>query len=483
MSAPPTSVGTRSHTGLALLVIMIGVLMVAIDTTIVVLALPVMQRSLHVALSAVIWVIIGYLLTITLVSTQVGRLGDVFGRVKMYEAGFLVFIVGSALCALATNEGTIIGFRIIQGLGGALVMANSGAVIADTFPPNKLGRAYGFNSVGYTVGAIFGILLGGVIVTYFSWRWIFWVNVPIGIVAYGLALKVLHDSGKRQKQKLDLVGMLVLGLGLFGVLWGITKLATDPFSTEIFLYLVIGVALMVAFIFVEKAREAPMVHLSIFKVPTMTPTLTAAFFQGLANYAVLFLVIMYLQGVREYSPLKASLLLVPGYIIGSFVGPVSGKLADKVGPILPATVGLGIQVVALLLYAQLGTTTGMWVVVLASVVSGIGASAFFPANNSAVMKASPPEMFGIASGMLRTFSNVGMVFSFAVAILVAARSIPRNLAFAIFVGTTQLTSHLANVFTSGLHSAFYASMIFMALAAALSATRVFMRSWRRTSAR
>ena len=483
MSAPPTSAGTRSHTGLALLVIMIGVLMVAIDTTIVVLALPVMQRSLHVALSAVIWVIIGYLLTITLVSTQVGRLGDVFGRVKMYEAGFLVFIVGSALCALATNEGTIIGFRIIQGLGGALVMANSGAVIADTFPPNKLGRAYGFNSVGYTVGAIFGILLGGVIVTYFSWRWIFWVNVPIGIVAYGLALKVLHDSGKRQKQKLDLVGMLVLGLGLFGVLWGITKLATDPFSTEIFLYLVIGVALMVAFIFVEKAREAPMVHLSIFKVPTMTPTLTAAFFQGLANYAVLFLVIMYLQGVREYSPLKASLLLVPGYIIGSFVGPVSGKLADKVGPILPATVGLGIQVVALLLYAQLGTTTGMWVVVLASVVSGIGASAFFPANNSAVMKASPPEMFGIASGMLRTFSNVGMVFSFAVAILVAARSIPRNLAFAIFVGTTQLTSHLANVFTSGLHSAFYASMIFMALAAALSATRVFMRSWRRTSAR
>ena len=156
----------RSHTGLALLVIMIGVLMVAIDTTIVVLALPVMQKALHVALSAVIWVIIGYLLTITLVSTQVGRLGDVFGRVLMYEAGFLVFIVGSALCALASNEATIIGFRIVQGLGGALVMANSGAVIADTFPPDRLGRAYGFNSVGYTVGAIFGILLGGIIVTY-----------------------------------------------------------------------------------------------------------------------------------------------------------------------------------------------------------------------------------------------------------------------------------------------------------------------------
>ena len=225
-----------------------------------------------------------------------------------------------------------------------------------------------------------------------------------------------------------------------------------------------------------------MVHLSIFKVPTMTPTLVAAFLQGLANYAVLFLVIMYLQGVREYSPLKASLLLVPGYIVGSFIGPLSGKLADRLGPVIPATAGLGIQVVALLIYAQLGTTTGMWVVVVASITSGIGASAFFPANNSAVMKASPSQMFGIASGMLRTFSNVGMVFSFAVAILVAARSIPRNLAFAIFVGTTRLTSHLASVFTSGLHSAFYASTIFMALAAVLSATRVFMKSSRRQGA-
>ncbi|TAN23620.1 MAG: MFS transporter [Actinomycetota bacterium] len=462
---------------------MIGVLMVAVDTTIVVLALPVIQKSLHVALSAVIWVIIGYLLTITLVSAQVGRLGDMFGRVKMYEAGFLIFIVGSALCALANNEATIIGFRIVQGLGGSLVMANSGAVIADTFPPNRLGRAYGFNSVGYTVGAILGILLGGVIVTYLSWRWIFWVNVPLGIVAYLLALRVLHDSGKREKQRLDLAGMVFLGLGLFGVLWGITKLSTDPFSAEILTYLVGGLLVLVVFVVVERHRVAPMVNLAIFKIPTMTPTLTAAFLQGLANYAVLFLVIMYLQGVRQYSPLGASMLLVPGYVIGSFIGPWSGKLSDRFGAVIPATLGLAIQVIALIVYAQMGTGTAMWLVVAASVINGIGASAFFPANNSAVMKAAPREMFGIASGMLRTFSNVGMVFSFAVAILVAARSIPRNLAFAIFVGTTQLTSKLAAVFTSGLHSAFYASVIIMAFAALLSATRVLRRGSSRTAAK
>ena len=186
---------------------------------------------------------------------------------------------------------------------------------------------------------------------------------------------------------------------------------------------------------------------------------------------MLFLVIMYLQGPRGLSPIHASLLLVPGYIVGSAVGPFAGRMADKVGPVVPATVGLGVQVVALFIYAQLTVTSGLWIVVLASVVNGAGASAFFPANNSAVMKVSPPEVFGISSGMLRTFSNVGMVFSFSVAILVSSRSISKHLAFAIFVGTTSLHGRLAQAFTTGLHSAFYASMAFMAVAAALSATR------------
>lgn len=467
---------TQTRTGLALFVIMVGILMVAIDTTIVVLALPEIETSLHVALSDVIWVIIGYLLTITLLSTQVGRLGDMFGRVRMYEYGFLIFIIGSALCALANNEATIIGFRVLQGLGGALIMANSGAVIADTFPPERLGRAYGFTSVGYNIGAILGILLGGVVITYVSWRWIFWINVPIGVIAFALALKVLHDSGKRQEQKLDLLGMISLGAGLFGVLWAMTKLATNSFSIVISLYFTMGVALLVAFVIIERMRQAPMVNLAIFRIPTMTPTLLAAFFQGLANFAVLFLVIMYLQGVRQYTPLHASLLLVPGYLIGSFISPLAGRFSDKLGPVLPASIGLAIQVIALLIYAQFGLGTPVLVIILASTVNGIGASTFFPANNSAVMKVTPDAMFGIASGMLRTFSNVGMVFSFAVAILVAARSIPRHLAFAIFVGTTQLSSHLATIFTSGLHAAFYASMLFMAIAALLSATRVLKRN-------
>jgi EmrB/QacA subfamily drug resistance transporter len=452
-------------------VIMTGVLMTAVDTTIVVLALPEIQRSLHVALSAVVWVIISFLLVITLLSTQVGRLGDMFGRVRMYQAGFAVFVLGSLACAVSWDEASIIVFRIVQGVGGAFIMANSGAVIADLYPRERRGRAYGFTSVGWTLGAVIGIVLGGLIVTYVSWRWVFWINVPVGVAALAAGVRVLHDRGERTRRRLDLAGMACLGLGLFGVLWAMTRLATTALDAEVAGYLIGGIALLGAFVVIEQRQAEPMLPLSLFRIPTMAASLLASLFQGLANFAVLFLVIMYLQGPRGLTPIHASLLLVPGYVLGSVVGPYAGRLADRRGPVLPATAGLAIQVGALAIYAQLGMATGLWVVVAAAIVNGLGASLFFPANNSAVMKAAPPQAFGIASGMLRTFANIGMVFSFAVAILIASRSISRGLAFAIFVGSTSLHGRLAAAFTSGLHAAFYASMGVMVLAAALSAVR------------
>jgi EmrB/QacA subfamily drug resistance transporter len=471
VTQPSAQAGASQRTGLAMAVIMTGVLMTAVDTTIVVLALPEIQRGLHVALSAVVWVIISFLLVITLLATQVGRLGDMFGRVRMYEMGFAVFVLGSLACALAWDEASIIVFRVVQGVGGAFIMANSGAVIADLYPRERRGRAYGFTSVGWTMGAVIGIVLGGLIVTYISWRWVFWINVPVGVAALAVATRVLHDRAERSRRRLDLPGMISLGLGLFGVLWAMTRLATTAFDAVVAGYLIGGCVLIGSFVLIESRQPEPMLPLSIFRVPTMTASLLASLFQGLASFAVLFLVIMYLQGPRGLSPIHASLLLVPGYVLGSVVGPYAGRLADRRGPVLPATAGLAIQVVGLGIYAQLSNTTGLWLVVVAAVINGIGASFFFPANSSAVMKAAPPEAFGIASGMLRTFANIGMVFSFAVAILIASRSISRGLAFAIFVGSTSLHGSLADAFTSGLHAAFYASMGFMALAAALSALR------------
>jgi EmrB/QacA subfamily drug resistance transporter len=463
------------HSNLALLVVVVGVLITAIDATIVVLALPEIQRSLHIGLASVIWVIVGYLLVITLLSTQVGRLGDMFGRVRMYEAGFVVFIVGSLTCALAWNELSLVVFRIVQGVGGALISANSGAVIADTFPKEQRGRAYGFNAAGWNTGALLGVVLGGVIVTYISWRWIFWINVPIGIAVVTVATRVLVDRGEREERRLDWWGMLSLGLGLFGLLWAMVKLTAEPLDASVIALLVGGAVILLVFVWIERSTEEPMLKLDFFKLPTMSPSLLAAMFQSLANFAVLFLLLMYLQGVRHLSPIHASLLLVPGYVVGGMVGPFAGRFADRKGPVLPATVGLGVQVLALLAYAQLGLHTGLWVVVVAYIVGAIGAGCFFPSNNTAIMRAAPGESFGIASGLLRTFSNVGMVFSFATAILVASRTISKQKAFAIFVGTSTLSRGTASAFSDGIHAAFYSSVCLMVVAAMLSATRARKR--------
>jgi len=318
---------------------------------------------------------------------------------------------------------------------------------------------------------VLGVVLGGLIVTYISWRWIFWINVPTGAVAIVIALRVLRDRGERTRQRLDPLGMLTLGLGLFGVLWAITKLANGPFDASTAGFLIGGVLLIGAFVLIEARVPAPMLPLRIFRVPTMTGSLLASMFQGLASFAVLFLLLMYLQGPRGLSPIHASLLLLPGYLLSTTVTVFAGRMSDRRGPVLPATLGLALQVVSLLLYAQLSNATPLWWIVCIGVINAAGASLFFPANSSAIMKAAPPDMFGIASGMMRTFSNIGMVFSFAVAILVASRSISRQLAFAIFVGTTSLHGQVAAAFTTGLHAAFYVSVAFMVIAAILSALR------------
>ncbi len=465
-----TETATR-HPDLALLVVVVGVLIAAVDTTIVVLALPEIQRTFRIGLSSVIWVIIGYLFVITLVSTQVGRLGDLYGRATMYELGFAVFVVGSALCALAWDERSLIGFRLLQGVGGALIAANSGAVIADTFPPNQRGRAYGFNAAGFNTGAVLGVVLGGIIVSYVSWRWIFWINVPIGIGALVTARRVLVNRTDGPRRRLDWWGVATIGLGLLGVLWAMVDLVTESMTPRVAATLLAGLVLLVVAWLVERRTTDPLLELSLFRVPTLAPSLLAAFFQSLANFSVLFLILMYLQGVRGLSPIHASLLLVPGYVIGGVVGPFAGRLTDRLGAVRPATAGLALQALTLVAYAQFHARTPLTLVATAYVVGAIGAGLFFPANNAAVMKAAPSSSFGITSGLLRTFTNVGMVFSFALAILVASATIPRHEAFAIFVGSHTLTHHEIAPFLTGLHAAFYASTSLMALAAILSASR------------
>jgi len=455
----------------ALSIVMTGVLMSAVDTTAVVLGLPVMMKDLHSDILSMVWVIMAYLLVITILGTQVGKLGDMLGRVRMYNLGFAIFTFGSLLCGISSTGPQIVDFRVLQGIGGALVSSNSGAIIADTFPENRRGRAFGFTGFGWSAGAILGILVGGAFVTFLSWRYIFFINLPIGAVATTVGYVKLKDRAPRMRSTFDYLGMFLLGCGLYLWLTFLTDVTGSGWSSSYAPEVVAGTLLIAGFAAWERYYSSPLLNLSLLRQRVLTASMLAAFFQSLASFAVLFLVIMYLQGPRGLSPWNASVLLIPGYILGGLVAPFAGRLSDRVGARIVASLGLLLQAGGMLTYSTLAIGTPFYVVVFAAVLTGAGSSSFFPANNSAVMASAPRGAYGIASGLLRTFSNIGMVCSFAVALLVSSLSIPRQLAFEIFLGTTGIGGNLSQAFIDGLHSALIASISLLGVAFILSVMR------------
>jgi EmrB/QacA subfamily drug resistance transporter len=470
-SAGDPSYPDRRYQLVALAIVMTGVLMSAVDTTAVVLGLPVMMGDLHTDILSMIWVIMAYLLVITILGTQVGKLGDMLGRVRMYNLGFAIFTFGSLLCGLSSTGPEIVDFRVLQGIGGALISSNSGAIIADTFPENRRGRAFGYTGFGWSAGAILGILVGGAFVTFLNWRYIFFINLPIGAVATTVGYARLRDRSPRMKSTFDLLGMLLLGAGLYLWLVFLTDVTGSGWSLSYAPGLVAGTLLLVGFVLWERRYSTPLLNLSLLRQRVLTASMLASFFQSLASFAVLFLVIMYLQGPRGLSPWNASVLLIPGYVLGGLVAPLAGRLSDKLGARVVASLGLVVQAAGMLTYSTLAIDSPLYVVILGSVMTGAGSSCFFPANNSAVMASAPRGAYGIASGLLRTFSNIGMVSSFAVALLVASLSIPRQLAFQIFLGTSGISGTLSAAFVDGLHSALVASIALLGVAFLLSALR------------
>lgn len=455
----------------AVAVVMTGVTMSAIDTTAVVLGLPVMKNDLHSDLISMVWVIMAYLLVTTIATTQVGRLGDIFGRVRMYNLGFALFTLFSLLCGFSQNGSELILFRVFQGLGGAFIFANSGAILADTFPPQERGKAFGYNGIGWSLGAILGILVGGAFVTFFTWRYIFFINVPIGIVATLIGYYMLKEKSPRVKEKLDYAGLVLLGAGLFAVLYGTSNITGSGWDYTFGLEILIGFLLIISFVFVESRVDHPLLDLSILRSRILTASIFAAFFQSLATFAVLFLIIMYLQGPRGFTPWSSSILLVPGYILGGVVAPLSGRLSDRFGARVLSTMGLSVQIIGVLIYLTFGLSTSIFVVVLGAVVYGSGNSAFFAPNNSAVMASAPPKAYGVTNGLLRTMANVGMLSSFAIALLIASVSIPRAAAFQIFVGVGKISGTLSQAYIRGMHTALVVSIALLLIAIVLSVLR------------
>jgi len=459
-----------SRQTLVLFILVLGTLMGALDSTIVILAFPDIAEGLNSNIATTIWIILIYLLILAVTTTPFGRLGDIYGRSRMFNSGFAIFTIGSALCGLSPSINYLILFRAIQAIGGSLLQSNGGAIIADIFPVQERGKAFGYNSMGWTIGSMIGIVLGGIITTFVGWEYIFFINIPIGIVAVLLGIIYLKDIG-RVDAKMDLGGMALLATSLSLIAVGAVDFAGSGKNSLNMASIVIGLAMVPPFIIYELRQKNPMIDLHMFGERVLRYSLLAAFFMSLGYLSVVFLVIMYLQGVRGLSPLNASLLLIPGYVVGSFLSPLMGRLSDKYGARIIATGGIVAVGIAVLLYMTLKINSSIYMVMIASTVAGLGTSMFFPANNSAVMKRAHSGSYGSLSGLLRTLQNIGVLGSFVIAISVASASVPRAVAFDIFIGTTNLTGTIATEFIVGIDSAFVVSLVLLTIAGAMSFVR------------
>ena len=448
-------------------VLMLGTLMGSLDSTIVILAFPTISSSLHASFITTLWVILIYLLIVAVCTTQLGRIGDIYGRSRMFNAGFGVFTLGSLFCGLSPSVYWLIFSRGIQAVGGALMQANSGAIVADTFPPNVRGTAFGYISLGYTSGAMLGIVLGGIITTYIGWEYIFFINIPIGIAATVLGYLYLTDN-PRVHARLDIPGMVLLGTALTFISFSGVDFATEGTAPVNIATLCLGVVFIALFMLFELRTERPIIDFSALRNRILRYSMMAAFFLSLGYLSVVFLITMYLQGIRDLSPLNAALLLTPGYIVGSLLAPSMGRLSDRYGARALATSGTLMLILATLIYLTLGTDTPLWEILVASAISGLGTSMFFPSNNSAVMANAPQGSYGGISGILRTLQNIGILGSFVIAITVSAASIPRDVAFEVFIGTTNLVGGVSNAFIRGIDAALWASVIIIGIAGVLS---------------
>jgi len=471
VTTPAAPGGTPApHATSVLALTSLGSLMVAVDSTIVILALPTMARELDASLSSVIWTVLIYLLVTATLTTQAGRLGDILGIGPVYNGGFAVFTIGSAFCGFAPNADVLIAARAAQAVGGAIMFANGAALLARVFPPRQRGRAFGYLVFGWSIGAILGILLGGLITTTLGWRYIFFINLPIGAIAVALGLRTL-PRGERKKASFDVPGLLSLAGALCLISYGAIDFASYGLDLANGLEVLAGLALLPVFFLVELHRPDPMLRVRELGRRLLGFSLVAGFLQSLGYLSVVFLLTMYLQGIRGLTPLDASLLLVPGYLLGAFAGPFMGRRVDRFGPRPLATAGILAMLVAVAGYSFLGPDTWLGWVPVISLVGGVGSGMFYPANTTAIMSQATPETFGAISGLRATLGNMGTLLSFVLSLTIASASVSRATADAVFLGSGTIAGGVSTAFLNGIHAAFLGAAAALVLAAVCSWSR------------
>jgi EmrB/QacA subfamily drug resistance transporter len=400
-----------------LVTIGVGTFMSALDGSVVNTLLPILARELHTSVAGIEWVTTVYLLVISALLLSVGRAGDLYGHKRWYLAGFVLFVVGSALCGLAGSAGALVALRAIQALGAAMLMATAPAILTRSFPASQRGRALGALGTFTYLGLTAGPSLGGWLATAFSWRAVFYINVPIGLIAIVLAMRsVPDDRATRGEERFDFVGAALFTAGLVALLIALNQgHAWGWASPAVIALLVVAVILLGVFVRVENGRPSPMLDLSLFGSRVFSGTTVSALLNYACVYAVLFVLPFLLIQGRGLDAARAGLVLTAQPVIMAVVAPVSGALSDRIGSRIPATTGMLILAAGLVVLSALVVAGSLWAIAGALAIVGFGVGTFVSPNNSALMGAAPRNRQGIASGVLATARNVGMVLGVGLA--------------------------------------------------------------------
>jgi MFS family permease len=394
-------------------------------------------------------------------------LADIFGRVKLYNLGFVFFTIGSALCSISATGEQLIVFRIIQALGAAFLFSNSAAILTDSFAENERGRALGLNQISIVIGSVIGLAFGGFLTSYLGWRSIFWINIPIGVFATIWSYAKLKELGNIRKEKIDIFGNATLASGLLLILIAITFSSFLVIDLTVTYSLTIAsIVLFIAFYLIEKKISKPMFDFSLFKRGQFTSGIYAIFLNALARGAFTLVMAFYLQGpTMQQSPLNAGIYLIPVSVALAVFAPISGSLHDRYKIKLFTPLGLLISAIGFFMLSNLKPTISFYDSVLPLVLVGAGMGIFASPNRATIMSSVPSFRRGIAAGMSTMMVMIGSAFSIGMVFLIFIQYIPIHDAQSILAGSFSNSNHstglIVGKFMDSLHSIFFISGILM----------------------
>jgi EmrB/QacA subfamily drug resistance transporter len=467
---------TRTASGpLVVALVCVGIFMTTLDASIVNIGLPSIAAAFGTALTGTVeWIVIGYLVVIAALLLTFGRLSDMIGRSPIWMTGLVVFTAGSTVCGAAPSLGLLIAARALQGVGGALILSTSTAILSNAVPASKRGHALGWGATSVALGASAGPTIGGFLTTLGTWRWIFYVNVPIGLVAILATLWLIPPRVVRSEQKFDLRGALLLAIALgaltvglsFGQEWGWS-------SARVVGILAIGVASLAVGMIVEARATHPIIDLRLFRNRVFASAVASLLCSMLALFAVGFLLPFYFEELRGFQSERTGFLLTPFPLAMVLVSPVAGALSDRFGSRVLAPLALAITTVALLLVTQLDATSPMAQIWWRLALAGAGLGLFQSPNARSLMSAAPQSQQGMASGVFATARVTGQALSVAVAGAVFATlgGAAAGSALAVAAASDAARPAMEATFMRAFHAAFATCAGFAALGALAALVR------------